>query len=156
SHPGAVLPLALLIGLSLTVYSTRLPGDEPAKPDATQAENSAQSKSPAKSPKSEVPKSATESDEKKGEATKTDKADADKKADSGGGQPVSITKNIPTTVEDLATIQAAIQQATKKAMPATVGISIRGTFGSGVVVTEDGYVLTAGHVAARPDQDATV
>jgi serine protease Do len=37
-----------------------------------------------------------------------------------------------------------------------VGVSINGTFGSGVIVTEDGYVLTAGHVVARPGRDATI
>ncbi len=69
---------------------------------------------------------------------------------------VTIAKNTPATVEDLANIQAAIQQAVAKAMPATVGVQIRGTFGSGVVVTEDGYVLTAGHVAAVPGRDASI
>ncbi|HEY2881245.1 MAG TPA: trypsin-like peptidase domain-containing protein [Pirellulales bacterium] len=70
--------------------------------------------------------------------------------------PVVVTKNLPTTVDDLATLQAAIQQAVKKALPATVGIRIRDTFGSGVIVTEDGYVLTAGHVATPPGRDATI
>ncbi len=59
-------------------------------------------------------------------------------------------RNSPTSAEDLAAIQTAIQQAVAKGLPATVGITIRGTFGSGVVVTEDGYILTAGHVAAVP------
>ena len=63
---------------------------------------------------------------------------------------VTVSKNTPTSIDDLPTIQAAIQQAVEKGLPATVGVSIRGTFGSGVVVTEDGYVLTAGHVVARP------
>jgi serine protease Do len=138
-----VLPLALLIGLSLTAYSTRLPGDEPAKPEAAQAANPAPSKSPAAAADFDKARDEKEPVAKKSEAAKTEKS-------------VSITKSVPTTPEDLATIQAAIQQAVKKAMPATVGVSIRGTFGSGVVVTEDGYVLTAGHVAARPNQDATI
>jgi len=147
--------LALFFGLSLAVYSTRLPGDEPAKPDAPQAEKSAQSKSAAPSAESDKatePKSK-DSSSKQNEPAKSDKIEGEKKTDS---QLVSIAKSVPTTKEDLVTIQAAIQQATKKAMPATVGISIGGTFGSGVVVTEDGYVLTAGHVAARPNQNATV
>ncbi len=69
---------------------------------------------------------------------------------------VTVSHNLPASVDDLKTIQLAIQQAVTKALPATVGVMIRGTFGSGVVVTEDGYVLTAGHVAAVPGRDATV
>jgi serine protease Do len=155
SRRFAVLPLALLIGLSLTVYSAQLPGDEPATPDASKAETSSPAKSPAASPDSEKALPAKESVAKQGEAAKSEKADGDQKGDAAS-KLVNITKNVPVTREDLATIQAAIQQAVKKAMPATVGISIGGTFGSGVVVTEDGYVLTAGHVAARPNQNATV
>lgn len=70
--------------------------------------------------------------------------------------PVAITKNSPTSVADLLAIQAGIQQAVEKGLPATVGVSIGGSFGSGVIVTEDGYILTAGHVVSSPDHDATV
>src|SRR5262249_26172181 len=74
-----------------------------------------------------------------------------------GKQLVSVSKNIPTSTADLVTLQAAIQQAVEKALPATVGISIGGTFGSGVIVTEDGYVLTAGHVVGNtPGRDVTI
>jgi serine protease Do len=69
---------------------------------------------------------------------------------------ITITKNTPATVADLQTIQAAIQQAVTKALPATVGISIGGAFGSGVIVTEDGYILTAGHVAGRSGRNAMI
>src|SRR5262249_42186342 len=69
---------------------------------------------------------------------------------------VAVTKNSPTSVADLQAIQSGIQQAVEKGVPATVGVSIYGSFGSGVIVTEDGYVLTAGHVAWAPGRDATV
>jgi serine protease Do len=69
---------------------------------------------------------------------------------------VRLTKTTPTSVADLAVIQAGIQQAAAKGVPATVGISIGGAFGSGVIVTEDGYVLTAGHVVGWPGRDATI
>ena len=61
--------------------------------------------------------------------------------------PVAVVKNNPASVADLLAIQAGIEQAAAKGSPATVGISIGGFFGSGVIVTEDGYILTAGHVA---------
>ena len=69
---------------------------------------------------------------------------------------VTITKSTPATVADLQTIQAAIQQAAAKGIPATVGINIGGAFGSGVIVSEDGYILTAGHVVGRPGRDANI
>ena len=70
---------------------------------------------------------------------------------------ITVSRNIPASTADLANLQAAIQQAVEKGLPATVGISIGGTFGSGVIVTEDGYVLTAGHVVGNtPGRDVTI
>jgi serine protease Do len=81
----------------------------------------------------------------------------DSSGKSAGVKPlVTLTKNTPASVADLATIQAGIQQAVEKGVPATVGISIRGEFGSGVIVTEDGYILTAGHVAGAPGREAII
>ncbi len=42
--------------------------------------------------------------------------------------------------------QAKIKASVKKVMPATVSITDRVGFGSGVIVSKDGYILTAGHV----------
>ncbi len=69
---------------------------------------------------------------------------------------VRISKTTPTSIADLTAIQTGIQQAAAKGVPATVGINIGGAFGSGVIVTEDGYVLTAGHVVGWAGRDATV
>jgi serine protease Do len=41
----------------------------------------------------------------------------------------------------------------KKCSPATVGIVLGNSQGSGVIVSKDGLVLTAGHVAQDPDKD---
>jgi len=72
-------------------------------------------------------------------------------------QLVSVSKNIPTSTADLLNLQAAIEQAKEIGLPATVGISIGGTFGSGVIVSEDGYVLTAGHVVGNTSgRDVTI
>ncbi len=43
-----------------------------------------------------------------------------------------------------------------RVLPATVGIRVGPAQGSGVIVSEDGFVLTAGHVISKPGQDATL
>ncbi|MGJ8655845.1 MAG: S1C family serine protease [Akkermansiaceae bacterium] len=58
--------------------------------------------------------------------------------------------------EDLATIQALLQKSTDKVRPATVCIQLAQGSGSGVIVSEDGLVLTAAHVSAGVNQELTV
>jgi serine protease Do len=71
-------------------------------------------------------------------------------------KPLPQASSAPKTVDDLKTIQARVEQVVQKVMPAVVGIVIRNSQGSGVVVSKDGYVLTAGHVAAEPNIDVTL
>src|SRR5262245_7407837 len=66
-----------------------------------------------------------------------------------------LTKE-PANIKELKELQTRVQDIYKKVTPAVVGIQIGGASGSGVIVTEDGYVLTAGHVSGKPDQDCTV
>ena len=60
----------------------------------------------------------------------------------------------PRNIDDLLQVQHQMVECVERCSPATVAISIvgdrfrSGLAGSGVVVTEDGYVLTAGHVTA--------
>src|SRR5262245_12340543 len=66
-----------------------------------------------------------------------------------------LTKE-PTSIKELKELQSRVQDVYKKVTPAIVGIQIGGASGSGVIVTEDGYVLTAGHVSGKPDSECTV
>jgi len=59
------------------------------------------------------------------------------------------------TVEELMELEAAVEAVVAKAAAATVCIRAGGGSGSGVIVSEDGLVLTAGHVAMRPGQRIT-
>ncbi|MDB5171250.1 MAG: hypothetical protein JWN51_23 [Phycisphaerales bacterium] len=63
---------------------------------------------------------------------------------------------IPRTVKDLREIERQVQAVVKKALPATVGVIVGSGQGSGVIVSKDGYVLTAGHVASAPGQDVLI
>lgn len=59
----------------------------------------------------------------------------------------------PATVEDLRLIQQRVQQLTEKLISSTVGVQVGPAWGSGVIISKDGYVLTAAHVCGRPEQD---
>jgi serine protease Do len=67
-----------------------------------------------------------------------------------------LAKPNPTGPGDLLVIQKAVKDMLKRAMPATVGLRIGASAGSGVIISEDGYVLTAGHVSGRPGQECEV
>ena len=62
----------------------------------------------------------------------------------------------PKDKSDLLAIQKKVEAVVKRAVPATVAINAQGTFGSGVIVSADGYVLTAGHVSTEPGRQVRV
>lgn len=61
--------------------------------------------------------------------------------------PGAFTKKLPQSIKDLRDIEQRVQEIVKKVMPAVVGVRIGAGQGSGVIVTEDGLVLTAAHVS---------
>jgi serine protease Do len=60
----------------------------------------------------------------------------------------------PAGVDELKAMQDHVKSLTEKVMPATVGVQIGQAWGSGVVISKDGYVLTAAHVAGQADRTA--
>lgn len=74
----------------------------------------------------------------------------------GRARGESSLTNTPHTVEDLRNIEKQVEAVARKATPATVGIILRTSQGSGVVISKDGYILTAGHVAGQANQVVTV
>jgi len=70
--------------------------------------------------------------------------------------PAALDKIAPENIEDLKAIQKQVQVVLDKVLPCTVGVQIGAAQGSGVIVSKDGYVLTAGHVSGQPGRDVTI
>lgn len=62
--------------------------------------------------------------------------------------PGALTRSDPASPEDLQAIEKHVRKLLPKLMKATVGVIAGRAQGSGVIISEDGYVLTAGHVSA--------
>ena len=65
-----------------------------------------------------------------------------------------LSKQLPQTADDLRILQQQVVRVLQKALPATVGIELGEWSGSGVVVSPEGLVLTAGHVVGMPNEPA--
>lgn len=87
---------------------------------------------------------------------KADKADKVEKKHEPPPPPAITFKSVPESAADLKSLQMRVRHVLKTAKPATVGLFIGASAGSGVIVSEDGYVLTAGHVSGDPDQEALI
>lgn len=62
----------------------------------------------------------------------------------------------PDTLDELKAMQTLLKSTVDKVMPATVALTLGQGAGSGVIVSEDGLVLTAAHVIVKPNQDVTI
>ena len=65
-----------------------------------------------------------------------------------GGEPASLA--------ELRAMEQHQRHLCAKVTACTVGIVIGSSHGSGVIISEDGYVMTAAHVAGAPNRKATV
>ncbi len=68
----------------------------------------------------------------------------------------ALEKRSPESREDLLEIQEAAITVAKKARECTVALQLGNAMGSGVVISEDGYILTAAHVVSEPGKEMLV
>jgi serine protease Do len=70
--------------------------------------------------------------------------------------PAALDKPAPENLDDLKAIQQQVKKVVEKVLPCTVNVRDGGGQGSGVIVSEDGLVLTAGHVSRDAGREVTV
>ena len=76
-------------------------------------------------------------------------------ASTDSDRPYFNDKKSPSA-EDLIVIQKMLQESAEKVRKATVCVQLDQGSGSGVIVSEDGLVLTAAHVSAGVDQEIKI
>ncbi|MEX2173375.1 MAG: trypsin-like peptidase domain-containing protein [Pirellulaceae bacterium] len=59
----------------------------------------------------------------------------------------------PSGVSDLRAMQDHFRKLSEQLLQCTVGVEVGAAQGSGVIISKDGYVLTAAHVAGQPKRD---
>ncbi|MDX1948510.1 MAG: trypsin-like peptidase domain-containing protein [Pirellulaceae bacterium] len=59
----------------------------------------------------------------------------------------------PGGIDDLRAMQDRVRKLTDQLMKCTVGVQVGAAQGSGVIISKDGYVLTAAHVAGQPNRE---
>jgi serine protease Do len=70
--------------------------------------------------------------------------------------PAAVNKAQPESLEDLRALQQQTREVIDKVIPTTVCLQVGGASGSGVIVSEDGIILTAGHVSGEPGRKIKV
>ncbi|MBW3540488.1 MAG: trypsin-like peptidase domain-containing protein [Planctomycetes bacterium] len=70
--------------------------------------------------------------------------------------PQALRRAVPDGLDDLLTLEERVKAVTRKVLPATVGVRIGRAQGSGVIISRDGYVLTAAHVIGKPGRDVDI
>ncbi len=71
-------------------------------------------------------------------------------------RPYFNDKNVPDTMEDLLAIQASLHKNLERVRRSTVSITDGKGFGSGVIISKDGLVMTAAHVTGAVNKEFTV
>src|SRR5262249_50823087 len=83
-------------------------------------------------------------------------AAADPAATSIPEPPAAVTKAAPESIDDLKAFQEQTRAVLDKVIPATVCLRVGQASGSGVIVSRDGLIMTAGHVSGEPGKKIKV
>lgn len=64
--------------------------------------------------------------------------------------PEVFQKSVPESVDDLRAMQSHVKQLMPQLSAATVAVRVGPAHGSGVIISSEGLIMTAGHVSGRP------
>ena len=64
----------------------------------------------------------------------------------------AFAKTVPTSIADLRSMEERIKALVRQVSPSVVAVEVGFGTGSGVVISAEGLVLTAGHVCGRPNR----
>ena len=67
--------------------------------------------------------------------------------------PSALRKPSPTSVDDLRAMEKHMRELIAKVSPAVVAVRVHNATGSGVVISQSGFVLCAAHVCESPNQE---
>jgi serine protease Do len=70
-----------------------------------------------------------------------------------GQLAVAFTKAVPVSIDDLKSMEEHVKALVTRVSPSVVAVEVGYGTGSGVVISADGLVLTAGHVCGRANRD---
>src|SRR5205085_720676 len=70
--------------------------------------------------------------------------------------PAAAPAAVPKNADQLREFETRAEDVVAKCIPATVAVLAGPAMGSGVIVTKDGWVLTAGHVAGETGRRVTL
>jgi len=70
--------------------------------------------------------------------------------------PDSLRRPVPESIDELRAIEERVRSLIPELRAATVGLRRGPAQGTGVIVSEDGYVLTAAHVSGPPGRQVTI
>lgn len=83
-------------------------------------------------------------------------ANAESSENSIAPLPAAFSKSVPTSVEDLQSIQDHVTKLVPRLTECTVSLRIGRAQGSGVIVTADGLILSAAHVTGPPGKPVII
>src|SRR6185295_18096334 len=70
--------------------------------------------------------------------------------------PSAFNKITPTSLADLKSIEQHVKALVAQVSPAVVAVEVGDGSGSGVVISADGVILSAGHVCGAPNHDVNI
>jgi serine protease Do len=116
----------------------------------------AQDTSPQTTPPQSVPESVPAQDDKTNPTAKPTQETSVAVPTAEANLAFMFDGSNPTSLDQLRFLESRAREVAEKIKKATVNIRVGQAQGTGIVVSQDGYILTAAHVIGEPDIEADV